>query len=229
VETSKSFCLASMFDTAIDIEAMGDNDVREYIETREFKLVKSVPGKKLTVFHARRIPTSLYNSYVIEAPSENAQYMRAFQVGIVRVDNLVDTDGKTWTTIEPSYERSTPRGEIRIFSDKEMELFASVYLEEIGSIVNRFSRLPPGNEQTYRLPRSLLDDLAARMVLDLRHAAERKRKQQETSEQAKEPLPSPLSKDGENHIDATATELPIVKSDSPPTHTSELCSMSASE
>lgn len=206
METNKPKRLVSLIDTAVDFEAMGQEAVRDYMEKRDFSLVKEVAGKKLTVFHVRRIPVSLYQSYVSEAPSEQTLYTRAFQVSVVRIDNLVDMDGKTHARIEPTEERHTPRGPVKVWSERELELIAPSFLEEIGSIANVMSRLPPGNELTFQPPRSLLDDLAARMVSTLRHAAGQSTSPASTKSKAKARPAKKRSKGGGARTAATATE-----------------------
>lgn len=200
-------------DPAVDLLAMAstytnpnENDFARYLRDREFSLVKLHPGMKAAVFHIRRIPTSVYNTYVGEAISERQLYHRAFQMGVTQVDSLVDNDDVTHASLVPTGSRQTPAGEIKIWTDREMELFNHLFIIEVGHVANELSCLLKGNELNCRLPLSLPDVLAARSVKASRSVVADAEKQLKSKSPVKEPAQSEHSNVGDAPIDATATE-----------------------
>lgn len=197
--------VVSVMDPSIDYVSMGEDAIKEYIETRNSELVKTMPGMKPTIFYVRSIPASVYQTYVAEAPNERAIAYRAFQMGVTRVEHITTMDGETREAIEPTGERQVPRGHMKFWLDHELEAIPNPFIEEIGHVANQLSRLVPGNELAFRLPPSLLQDWAARMIKVLQAAVDRETARRSTSEKRKAPRAKKRSRSGAKRTDATAT------------------------
>ena len=149
--------LYSIADPAVDLQAMGKQDMYDYSKHRDPALVKAVSGTQPTKFICRDIPTSLFQSYVQNGLSEGEQYRRAFQCGVIAIEHLVQrTDGERRPRIEPSGRMRGPTADVPTWKDEELELIAPVYQQEIGSVLFTRSALPFGSEPTYLLPQLCL-------------------------------------------------------------------------
>ena len=193
--------VVSLVDPALDTEAMSRDDFIGYAQTRDWKLVKPKLDGRLCNFYIRRIPTSLYQRFVMEAASESDRKRRAFQCGVSRVEWL-PTENGTLELIEPMQTTKLSSGELQIMSDAQMELFAPLYLEEIGEVANVRSFLPPGRELFFPVQGSLALVMQMRLSLDVAALQTRAR---ESREQPKPDTVRAASDASEKPGDATAT------------------------
>lgn len=150
-----TFTIASVFDSALDHEAMGES-LQAYFIERDSALVKIKPGKQLTWYECADIPTSVYRRFVEAAP-EGERNARAFMAGVVQVTGLVDRSGVSrGVPVGPSGHVPAVSGEHRVWTESEMDLFAPVVVEEVGSYIRQRSALPFGCAYSYRPPPSCL-------------------------------------------------------------------------
>lgn len=158
----KTFKVASVLDSALDLDAMHPH-LLEYARERNETLLKIKPGRDVTWFHLRRIPTSLMDRFVLEAPGLSEQNRRAFRVGVVQVQNLIATDEQKFHAINPSGKMDTAAAPLTVWTEEEMELFAPQYTQEIGAVARQRSFLVPGNAPSLLLPPSSAEEYRRRV------------------------------------------------------------------
>lgn len=193
--------VASILDSALDSQAMGA-DLVKYVQTRDPSLVREKPGERVTWFYVRRIPTSLYQRYVMEATSEVDRRKRAFQVGVAKIENLTTNSGTTLQQLMPTEVAHTASGELEHFSEKQLEEIAAAYIEEIGEVANVRAFLPGKSALSFPLQGSFRRALEMRLSLD---AAEIRMSAHESSEKPKAPSAPSTDEAGEPPTGATAT------------------------
>lgn len=161
---AEKFKLVSMLDEAIDTESWTLDEMIRYTETRDWSLIAShfFPNKNPTIYYVRRVPHSLWASYVkASGDNENEEFRRAFICGVERVDNLIGADGIALTSWTPS--KRLPGGNIVVMSDEECnDRFFPADVEEIGAVIHKHSFLRPTTAATYPLRHSLVGPLAQR-------------------------------------------------------------------
>lgn len=193
--------VVSILDPALDTQAMGD-DVLTYAQSRDEKLIKPKFDGRLCWFYLRRIPNSLYQRYVLEAPSESARHARAFQCAVMQVENL-PTENGVLDLVVPQQSVKIVGGEMQILTDAQMELFAPLYTIEIGEVANTRSFLPAGSALCLAVRGSLALVLETRVSQD---AAEIQRRALQSREQRKQDTATKDVGDSEKHGAATATD-----------------------
>lgn len=199
--STKILKVASVLDSAIDLDKMAETLV-DYAKTRDEATLKLKPGKDVTWFHIRRIPTSMMDRYVLEATSLAEQNRRAFCVSVVKVDNLCATDGRKIAALEPTGKMDTPSGQRSMWTEEELELFAPQYTQEIGSLARQRSFLVPGSAASLLLPPLSAEECRRRVY---RVVAERGQNAGPSSvELTTEPPSSGASTDGPTGANVTA-------------------------
>lgn len=197
--------VASVADTAVDLEGMGRAAALKYAETRDPALLKVTLGKTVTWFTLRRVPTSLFNGFVMGGRAQYEQLSRAFMVGVEKVEALVDIEGQHRAVMEPTGEADTPRGKIRVWRDVEIDMIPPVFVEDIGNIVLTRSALDPKGEVSYQLPPISLLVFLKRVCPP---ADENLSDAPLSSDEAKEPPPHSSGDDGDGPTGAAVTESP---------------------
>ena len=188
-ETLKLVCIAT--DPAVDIDGMGEAAIREYVSTRDEKLVKVKPGEKPTTFYVGEVPHELW-SYVAAAESDHERAERAFQCAVTRVDNFVQSDGVAVGSWKPSNQN----GQRKAMPEADMALFSPSERLEIGGVAYNHSFFPRRTDAFFRLPPLLAGVLARRIF---RHADASQTSAPETSTEKPSDPTSPSS-------DATASD-----------------------
>lgn len=209
----------SIADTAVDTQTMGAK-VQDFLKSRDPKLIKIIPGKTPTWFHLRRIPTSIFQRYVATGESEGERRRRAFQCGVSRIDHLVREDGSVAPSVEPTDRIETPTGELRIWSERELEMLAPVFIEEIGSVVETQSFLPRGLAVYFQPPRLCLLAWVQRTSQDAAKILEAARQSNESPQPSSQP--PEVDAPSDEATDAPAMESPTPESDGSPTSTSSV-------
>jgi hypothetical protein len=200
--STKILKVASVLDSAIDLDKMAETLV-EYAKTRDEGLLKLKPGKAVTWFHIRRIPTSLIDRYVLEATSMSEQNRRAFSVAVIKAESLYTTDGRQVHALEPTGKIDTPAGKLSMWTEEELELFAPQYTQEIGSLARQRSFLVPGSAASLLLPPSSAEECRRRVY---RVVAERGENAAQSSVQlTTEPPSNGTSTAGPTDANATAS------------------------
>jgi len=153
-------------DEAIDTESIDFDVMKEYVETRDIKLIAQYvkPGMKPITYHVRAVHHSMWEGYVMAGGDhESVKYRRAFMCGIDRVEDLPSKDGTT-ITLEPKLKI----GAIKVFTEDEInDRFAPSEVLEIGSVIFQHSFLPLRNTLTWELPRMCVALLADRKFLSV--------------------------------------------------------------
>lgn len=94
----------SATDPALDLAEM---DLREYVETRDEKLVRELPGRRARRFHVR--PLSVFDfTAVMSRPTPETKMLAAVELGLVQVEGL--EPGVAW---QPSRESEDAFGRLR--------------------------------------------------------------------------------------------------------------------
>lgn len=192
--STKHLRVASVGDSAMDLHAMGADGVTEYMQTRDPELVKCKPGMKLTWFTIRRIKTSMYTSYVAPATSESSQHARAFQMAVVKVEDLVTPEGDH----HPVYTPTRQEGDLLYIGDSQIDDFSAGQLDEIGQVAMQRSRLSPKAPVYYRPLRSLLAVCQSRTAQEARLSRLAATKNPSSPSSAASPPSSPPSKPSES-------------------------------
>lgn len=208
MNSTKPLKVASILDSALDTQGMGENLVK-YAQTRDPSLVKEKPGERVTWFYVRRIPTSLYQRYVMEATSEVDRRKRAFQVGVAKIENIVTNSGTTLQQLMPTATAQTVSGELEHFSERELEEIAPAFIEEIGEVANVRAFLPGKSALSFPLQGSFLRALELRLSLD---AAEIRMSAQRSSEKPKAPSATSTEQAGAEPTAAIATDEATARS-----------------
>ena len=224
MQSTQPLKVASLLDSALDTTAMGE-DLVKYAQTRDATLVKEKPGEHATWFHVRRIPTSLYQRFVMEATSDVDRRKRAFQVGIVRIENILTTEDVLLQNLVPTEHVQTPVGDLACFSDKQLEAIPACFIEEIGEVANVRAFLPGKSALSFPLRGSLLAVLEWRLSLD---AGEIRLNAPKSSEQrSSEPTAPKHDASSEKPTDATATDAATEHSSVSTTNTLQASSSSS--
>lgn len=154
LKSNDPFPAVSLFDEAIDL---AQTDIQTYRDTRDLSLVRFLPGATPVTYYLRRIPRHLVIGYIQAAP-EHERPMRAFMVGVERVEGLPADDGRTVrTTWSPSRKEQLITGPMSFMDAVELEMFEPAVIEELGSLAFQRSFLARKNAATWPLPRLLLD------------------------------------------------------------------------
>ena len=163
---NKPFRVASVFDPALDIEAMGGpNKLVQYQKTRDPEAPKPRRGEKLMWFTTTRLSEDDME-YCEQAPTEQQKAIRAFQYGVTQVENAkLATDHNTvHPIVTPQGTRDTHPGEQRFWTDGQLKQFSRAMRVEIGSVVWARSFLAHESAPHCQLPRSLVDDFRMAIV-----------------------------------------------------------------
>jgi hypothetical protein len=175
--------VASCADEAIDLAAMdAEKTLKEWLQTREPSIERTVEGATVTRFHLAPIRQSVLDKYVHAAGNEYDLNRRAFQCGVSKIENLVSAE--TWETIpifEPKGKIAASAGDVPMFSDKQLEHVSGGYKQDIGAICLARSFLAHASDPPSQVPLYLLSQIA---LLISRSAADRQDEQttQTTSE-----------------------------------------------
>jgi hypothetical protein len=161
MDDSETLEVVSVFDSAMDHEAMG-GDVMRYAVTRDLSLVKTKPGHELTRFWLRWM-TRDEMRWVKSAPGDDQRDERAFQFAVTKIENLVTRppDSKLRKLLLPSGGIAVTSGRSQALSSDEMDQVPDCYIEDIGGVA--FIRSHMGNAPglSYPLPDSWRRGLVA--------------------------------------------------------------------
>ena len=152
------FKAVSVLDPALDMTVQ---ETVQYYGSRDFSLVRVLPGEKAMVFHCREVPHALWESYVAAADNVRERNKRAFQAGVEKVENLAQNDGTTIPSWAPTLRLERFK-DVVIMSDEEAALFSPAEREEIGSVIYTNSFLPRRIKCSFQLPPSCLELLGTR-------------------------------------------------------------------
>lgn len=160
---TQPFEAVSLLDSALDVESMGIETLTEYSRERNPALIREKPGMRLTRFKVARAPNSLFQRYVGIATTDEDRWIRAFQVSVTAIHNLVSQeDGELKKHLEPTESVHTASGDHRVWSEKDLVHVATSYLHEIGRVCWSLGFLPRGSVRSYPLPRTVSDEVEAR-------------------------------------------------------------------
>lgn len=186
--------IVSVSDAAIDwLEMAGD--AVEYLRTRDENLLKFVPGKEPTWFYLRDISTTTFMKYVGTPKQDDEKFLRAFSMGVAKIENLVTRDGDAKRVVEPEGARGAH------FTDEQIDAVFPDYVREIGMVAFERSRLGKARAAASPLPQWLGHLLVARLHQDAVNLS--KTLTSESSEAPKE-LGQSTPEDGESATAATA-------------------------
>jgi hypothetical protein len=164
-QSTAPFECVRYYDPAIDYPADGGTVAVEYAQYRDIKTLRYVDEAiaRPMIFQCRRLTPS-QRRHVKSAPYDSERFRRAFQYGVLSVQNYEISDGN-FVLWEP--RRKTDDA---LISEKQMEDFGDLDVDEIGSVIYAQSFLAQG--VPLRCP--LLDSSqAAYLAVQLR-SAERK-------------------------------------------------------
>ena len=174
MQTLGELRVVSFADAALDWDAMAAAEAAErgtakridvvsrYARCRDPKMVRELPGQRLTWFVLRRIDVDVLD-WVMAAESEYLRHSRAFQHAVVRIEDLVSMDGREIAQVRPEASRQVGPVTIEHLSDAQMRMIAPQYREEIGGVALDRSFLAPKSAAFYRLPRSFQLTLMSKM------------------------------------------------------------------
>jgi len=143
----------SLMDPAVDRARMPVEEQLAYVRTRDLALLNPylIPGLLPVVFHFREIRHQIWRSFIVGDDAIEAKHARAFQAGLVRVENFTDEHGsimRSWTP--PTHANG-------VMTEDAVGKFAWVDIIEIGSVVYQKSPLRPGTEQIFHPALSWFD------------------------------------------------------------------------
>lgn len=165
--TNAPMRVVSVFDENIDYSRIDRATLIEYRDSRvAAKLPPAKPGAKLTVYTLRPLSRYLAIHYVHAQP-EHTRDMYSFQLGLERVEHLVQIDGTVSPLWMPTTQLQSPTGPITIVNERELELFNLAVIQEIGALVYQLAFLGRTSGAWWRLPHSYRDEWDAQVV---RHA-----------------------------------------------------------
>lgn len=144
-------------DPAIDREAMGE-DFEKYKHSRDFSLLKFIPGEAPMVFTLQEIGQGLLFRFVIKELSENdgagpEEWSRAFACAVVAVQNIRQRDG----TFLPDDNALSARYPSGMLKDEALDRFEARVICEIGAVALTRSFLALTTDVHYPLPRMCRD------------------------------------------------------------------------
>lgn len=204
-----SLRVVSVADMAIDTDAMnemgpgGTLQIIRYAETRDPSLLKFVPGEKATWFTIRRLRASEFTRFVRSAPTPNEQYMRAFSIGVTRIEDVRLLESKqTVAAYEPDGSAKRDGGTVRYYTDNQIDEISPAYVEEIGKLVYDRCFLAHAREVCFPLPPSFPLVWTERTYRNVESA-----RRVRASQSSEQPSPTPLAtaSNGDGATDATVT------------------------
>ena len=155
--------VVSLFDAALDASKM---DLVAYAKTRDPGLVVENPGEKATWFHLRPVDSLTFQMVVQSVASRDAeQRIRAFQMAVDRVENLVKPDGVRAPIYLPSDEQRLFGHAYKTMADAQLADFAPAYIDEVGEVAYRRGFFPGGCVDTLPVPPMWLSICRQRYVL----------------------------------------------------------------
>lgn len=207
---AEDFRVVSIADSALDVAKMNETHasgkpvIMRYLETRDPSLPVALADRKLTWFHLRRLRVSEYN-HVIDASNVHDQRMRAFAIGVTKIDNFVpigESGPRTWT---PDGEQRSGVRTMRYFTDEQMDLVSPAFVDEVGEVVRYRSFLAHEPEVFYPPQQSSLQLWTARCV---QAAASLVSASRPTSSEKPSPETPSTTNGGDPDTGASATESP---------------------
>ena len=158
----ETFQVVSVLDPAIDRERATHEVIREYTDTRDFSKIAPFfkPGSRPVIFTCREVPHKYWEAYVMGGGNDAAKASRAFQCGVVRVENAPNSIGESTGDWEPP---KIPGSDI--MADEAQERFRPFQREEIGTVIWHRSFLGPSIGATYPLPSTLVGPLESTRLL----------------------------------------------------------------
>ncbi len=157
------FRCVSIFDDALDLDAMTAPVCGDYIRERDQSKLIVKPGEQPAVFILRRVPNDIWARYIETAASEPEQRRRAFQVGVTNVEHYPWQDGgPRGAPRVGTDELRSAGGTLVVWSEKELLAFSNSDIADIGSVVMARSFLRVGSAVSCPLLPMWLPVLAAR-------------------------------------------------------------------
>lgn len=157
----KTLRTVSIADPALDTQAMGAA-LGDFLSERDASACVFLEGEKPTWFTIGRIDAAGFMSYVAAAPDEMTRRMRAFELGVAKIEDLPNDDGAP-VTMTPERTETIGAGAIRTrWSDAQLAEIPPAYLIEIGELALTMSLLGKAGVGRWPLPPSLERVLVAR-------------------------------------------------------------------
>lgn len=157
----KPFETVLSFDPAIDIEK---SNQKEFLRTRDMSHLQFKSGMTPTKFVLRDVPRSIFINFMLKQTLE-AQFISAFQYGIVRIENLkscflsdgYEVEGNGLTIWEPTEVVTIGDTKLKYLSDEDAQnLFDIPTMLEIGSVILKKTQSTRAIKQDYPvLPTSI--------------------------------------------------------------------------
>lgn len=123
-----------------------------YGVSRDLGHLRFREGMTPTRYFVRRLPRSLLLRTVDVGDDDRAKWVRAFVLGVERVNDCEVEPGVVRTVV-PSQEIDTPGGKLRVWSDEDLEKLPSVDdIYDIGSVVYGRAFLRRGSRDCYQPP-----------------------------------------------------------------------------
>jgi len=149
----EAFQVVEHRDPAIDREAMGA-DFEKYKTSRDFKLLKFIPGLQPMVFTLKEISQGLMFRFVMKDVTGDDEpgpehWSRAFACAVQSVANIRQAGGMSLPD-----ENDLARYDNGILKDEALDRFEFNTICEIGVIALTRSRLALTTDVRYPLPRS---------------------------------------------------------------------------
>jgi hypothetical protein len=158
----KTIRVVSIADPAVDVDAM-HGTLGDYMSTRDPGMVAVVDGQRPTWFTIGRIDTAAFFSYVQAAPDESSRALRAFELGVQRIEDA-PTDSGSQVLMMPEREETVGAGAVRRrWSQSQLDELPPAYLIEIGHLAYTMSLLGKAGVGTWPLPPTLGPVLVARL------------------------------------------------------------------
>lgn len=146
----KTIKVITVYDTAINFDKATIIDpvtkkspLNEYIATRDFSKIEPylITGELPTIFHVARLTREMVRRISRIDVNDYTRAEFAFQYGLVRVENHVDDEGKTYPEWKPNGLQSFAGRTETVVSDEEMNVFSVAQVTEIGSVIYQISFL----------------------------------------------------------------------------------------
>jgi len=150
MQSTKELRVHSVFDPAIDLDR---SRITKYQLERKPEYLVTIPGVKPATFVIRRIPNAVLTGYVEEAGSEQLRHIRAFEVGVIRVEDLVTREGQFLPIYETPVVMAAGR-QTHAIPPEHLEYFHPDDIYDVGAAAYGYAFLRHGSGLFFPLPPS---------------------------------------------------------------------------
>jgi hypothetical protein len=156
-DRTKAYPVVCVYDPAInrehsDLKAYaGDIDAKGLVLSRGDRDISKLvfnEGMKPTIYYIKCLPTDV--AINIRSLSHASGWMSFFDLGVVRVENLLGTNGVEYPIFEPIKSYTTAKGSTSCIGD-DIGIFPASDVMEIADVVEQRSFLHPKSEPKFQL------------------------------------------------------------------------------